>query len=101
MSFFVSKIKSIFGSPAAEKAGSVAVEKSRSIARERLSVILASQRGSEILTGLNREQLQKDVMEVVQRHLNDVQARSPQFQVRQDGDVSMFEMQVEIVPRKR
>ena len=40
MSFFVSKIKSIFGSPAAEKAGSVAVEKSRSIARERLSVIL-------------------------------------------------------------
>jgi len=61
----------------------------------------ASQRGSEILTGLNREQLQKDVMEVVQRHLNDVQARSPQFQVRQDGDVSMFEMQVEIVPRKR
>ena len=53
------------------------------------------------MTGLNREQLQKDVMEVVQRHLNDVQARSPQFQVRQDGDVSMFEMQVEIVPRKR
>jgi septum formation topological specificity factor MinE len=35
------------------------------MARERLSVILASQRGSEILQGVDMVNFQKDVMEVV------------------------------------
>jgi septum formation topological specificity factor MinE len=39
---------------------------SRSVARERLSVILASQRGSDLLEGVDMEALQKDVMDVVQ-----------------------------------
>lgn len=37
----------------------------RSVARERLSVILASQRGSELLQGVDMKALQQDVLEVV------------------------------------
>lgn len=60
---FINKIgKLISGaSPATAAATS-----SRSVARERLSVILASQRGSDLLDGVDMEALQKDVMEVVQ-----------------------------------
>lgn len=60
---FINKIgKLISGSsPAAQSATS-----SRSVARERLSVILASQRGSDLLEGVDMEALQKDVMDVVQ-----------------------------------
>lgn len=37
----------------------------RSVARERLSVILASQRGSEVLQGVDMEVFQQDIMKVV------------------------------------
>ena len=37
----------------------------RSVAKERLSVILASQRGSELLQGVDMEALQQDVLQVV------------------------------------
>jgi septum formation topological specificity factor MinE len=46
--------------------GSAAGSASRSIAKDRLSVILASQRGSELLEGVNVEELQRDVLAVVQ-----------------------------------
>jgi septum formation topological specificity factor MinE len=39
---------------------------SRAIAKDRLSVILASQRGSELLEGVNLEEMQRDVLKVVQ-----------------------------------
>uniref|UniRef100_A0A6V2MVC0 Uncharacterized protein n=1 Tax=Ditylum brightwellii TaxID=49249 RepID=A0A6V2MVC0_9STRA len=64
MSFFT-KIGKFFGGSAAAVAESSAT-KSRSVARDRLSVILASQRGSELLEGVDMELLQRDVMEVVQ-----------------------------------
>lgn len=38
----------------------------RSVAKDRLSVILASQRGSELLANINYEALQKDVLAVVE-----------------------------------
>ena len=38
---------------------------SRSIAKERLSVILASQRNSNLLVGVDLDLLQRDVLEVV------------------------------------
>lgn len=38
----------------------------RAIAKDRLSVILASQRGSELLEGVDLEALQRDVLKVVQ-----------------------------------
>jgi septum formation topological specificity factor MinE len=46
--------------------GSAAGSASRAIAKDRLSVILASQRGSELLEGVNVEELQRDVLAVVQ-----------------------------------
>ena len=56
----------MFGASSATKVASATTTPSRSVARERLSVILASQRGSEILRGVDMEQFQRDVMEVVQ-----------------------------------
>jgi septum formation topological specificity factor MinE len=38
---------------------------SSTIAKDRLSIILASQRGSETLEGVNMEALNRDVLEVV------------------------------------
>lgn len=61
---FLSKISSLFGSSSAATTA-VSSNASRSLARERLSVILASQRGSEILQGVDMVQFQNDVMEVV------------------------------------
>lgn len=64
MSFLNNIGKLISGS--SKKAATVAATSSRSVARERLSVILAAQRGSNLLEGVDMEALQKDVMEVVQ-----------------------------------
>jgi septum formation topological specificity factor MinE len=59
---FLNKIgKLITGSPATSQATA-----SRSVARERLSVILAAQRGSDLLDGVDVEALQRELMEVVQ-----------------------------------
>ena len=64
MSFLSNIGKLISGSSKA--AGTAAATSSRSVARERLSVILAAQRGSNLLEDVDMEALQKDVMEVVQ-----------------------------------
>lgn len=91
---FLSRIKTLF---TATSAPAQATQKgSRTIARERLSVILASQRGSDVLAGVDTEKLQREVMEIVKRHIHVAENRSPQFQVKQEGDVSLFEMQVEL-----
>lgn len=58
---FINKIGHLISGTAPAAATS-----SRSVARERLSVILASQRGSDLLDGVDMEALQKDVMDVVQ-----------------------------------
>jgi septum formation topological specificity factor MinE len=62
MSFLNNIGKLITGTAPSVKAAA----SSRSVARERLSVILASQRGSDLLDGVDMEALQKDVMDVVQ-----------------------------------
>lgn len=58
---FINKIGKIFGTSSATTASA-----SRSVAKERLSVILAAQRGTHLLEGVDMEALQRDVMEVVQ-----------------------------------
>eukprot|EP00956_Cyclotella_meneghiniana_P000754 scaffold816_cov43-Cyclotella_meneghiniana.AAC.4 len=77
-------------------APSAATSSSRSVARERLSVILASQRGSDLLDGVDMEALQKDVMDVVQKHIRAAQARTASFNVKNEGDINLFEMSVEL-----
>eukprot|EP00551_Chaetoceros_affinis_P001740 CAMPEP_0203652770 /NCGR_PEP_ID=MMETSP0088-20131115/30883_1 /ASSEMBLY_ACC=CAM_ASM_001087 /TAXON_ID=426623 /ORGANISM="Chaetoceros affinis, Strain CCMP159" /LENGTH=128 /DNA_ID=CAMNT_0050512425 /DNA_START=135 /DNA_END=521 /DNA_ORIENTATION=+ len=65
-------------------------------AKERLSVILASQRGSELLNGVDMDALQKDVLEVVKRHIAVAQNSPVNCQVKNEGEVNLFEMSVEI-----
>jgi len=48
------------------QAASAATSATRSVAKERLSVILSAQRGSELLEGVNMENLQRDVLAVVE-----------------------------------
>lgn len=62
----------MFANPAAKDAMGSAI-KTRSVAKDRLSVILASQRGTELMAGVDMEALQKDVMVVVQVSLKDVE----------------------------
>ena len=51
------------------QAATVASSTTRAVAKERLSVILASQRGSELLEGVCMEELQRDVLQVVEASL--------------------------------
>ena len=48
------------------KSSAAASTASRAVAKDRLSVILASQRGNELLEGVDMKALQKDVLAVVQ-----------------------------------
>jgi len=91
---FLSKVAKIFG--AATSSTPAAASASRNVARERLSVILASQRGSELLAGVDMDKLQDDVLNVVKRHIEVAQNSPINCQVRVEGDVNLFEVSVEI-----
>lgn len=59
---FIGKIGKLFaGTTVAPSTAS----STRSVAKERLSVILASQRGLELLEGVDVDALKRDVMQVV------------------------------------
>lgn len=59
-------LASLFG----ESAAASGVEKtSKSIAKERLQIILAHQRGSQVLAGVDLQALQAELLECVQRHI--------------------------------
>jgi septum formation topological specificity factor MinE len=62
---FLNNISKLISGTSTTAAKSAATS-SRTVARERLSVILAAQRGSDLLEGVDMEALQRDVMEVVQ-----------------------------------
>ncbi|KAL3794199.1 hypothetical protein HJC23_012906 [Cyclotella cryptica] len=94
MSFLNNIGKLISGTP--KNAATAAATSSRSVARERLSVILAAQRGSNLLEGVDMEALQKDVMEVVQKHIRAAKARTASFNVKSEGEINLFEMSVEL-----
>lgn len=81
-------------------AASAATSSTRSVAKERLSVILASQRGSEMLAGVNMEDLQRDVMEVVEKHIQVAKNKPMKCNLSTEGDVSLFEMSVEVSGRR-
>ena len=59
---FLTNIGKMLGKSAASETRTSA----RSVAKDRLSVILASQRGSELLQGVDMAALQRDVLAVVQ-----------------------------------
>eukprot|EP00978_Attheya_sp_CCMP212_P047012 scaffold421188_cov47-Attheya_sp.AAC.2 len=95
MASFLQKIARMISSTPPSVAAA-AMPKSRNVAKERLSLILASQRGSEVLEKVDIEALQRDVMEVIKRHINVSNDRPAHFNVTADQDVSLFEMSVEL-----
>mmetsp|Transcript_12269 Transcript_12269/g.17674 ORF Transcript_12269/g.17674 Transcript_12269/m.17674 type:complete len:110 (+) Transcript_12269:77-406(+) len=95
----LSKLSTLFGQSSANAVSSATA--SRSVARERLSVILASQRGSEILDNVDMAKFQNDVMEVVRKHIKLAKNEPVSFQVKQEGNVNLFEMQVELDEEKK
>ncbi|KAL7540424.1 hypothetical protein ACHAXR_010096, partial [Thalassiosira sp. AJA248-18] len=90
---FLNKIGKLIAGTSSAPAASVA---SRSVAKERLSVILAAQRGTHLLEGVNMEALQRDVMEVVQKHVRAAKARTASFNIKNEGECQLFEMSVEL-----
>lgn len=60
-------LASLFGD--AEASASSAKTSSKSVAKERLQIILAHQRGSQVLAGVDLQALQKELLECVQRHI--------------------------------
>ncbi|GMI28365.1 hypothetical protein TrRE_jg11300, partial [Triparma retinervis] len=69
---------------------------SGSVAKERLSLIIASQRGSNMLQGVDMTRLQTDVMEIVKRHISVAEGKPVNFQVKSNGGTNLFEIQVEM-----
>eukprot|EP00549_Striatella_unipunctata_P003629 CAMPEP_0118707498 /NCGR_PEP_ID=MMETSP0800-20121206/21253_1 /TAXON_ID=210618 ORGANISM="Striatella unipunctata, Strain CCMP2910" /NCGR_SAMPLE_ID=MMETSP0800 /ASSEMBLY_ACC=CAM_ASM_000638 /LENGTH=109 /DNA_ID=CAMNT_0006610363 /DNA_START=39 /DNA_END=368 /DNA_ORIENTATION=+ len=69
---------------------------SRLVAKDRLRVILATQRGSELLAGVNMDALQTDVLDVVKKHVLIARDRPVNIQFRTEGEVSLMEMSVEL-----
>lgn len=65
MSSLLQRIGKLVGSNTTAQVSATGGGSARSVARERLSVILASQRGSELLQGVDMKALQQDVLEVV------------------------------------
>jgi len=69
---------------------------SGSVAKERLSLIIASQRGSNMLAGVDMGRLQADVMDIVKRHISVAEGKPVNFQVKSNGSTNLFEIQVEM-----
>lgn len=64
-------LASLFGESesAAGAAANASAKTSKSVAKERLQIILAHQRGSQVLAGVDLQALQKELLECVQRHI--------------------------------
>ncbi|KAF1778989.1 hypothetical protein JG687_00011115 [Phytophthora cactorum] len=82
-------LASLFGE--AEKASS-----SKSVAKERLQIILAHQRGSQVLAGVDLAALQKELLECVQRHIKVANGANINIAVKNEGHLDIFEMQVPV-----
>lgn len=82
------------------KQGAASASATRTVAKDRLSLILASQRGSELINGVNMEDLQRDVLQVVERHIKIAQNRPANFTVSSEGDIRLFEISVELASRQ-
>eukprot|EP00585_Thalassiosira_rotula_P012501 CAMPEP_0196132498 /NCGR_PEP_ID=MMETSP0910-20130528/2094_1 /TAXON_ID=49265 /ORGANISM="Thalassiosira rotula, Strain GSO102" /LENGTH=112 /DNA_ID=CAMNT_0041392113 /DNA_START=87 /DNA_END=425 /DNA_ORIENTATION=+ len=93
---FINKIGKFISGGSSLAGPAAAANASRSIAKERLSVILAAQRGTQMLEGVDMEALQRDVMEVVQKHVRAAKARTASFNVKNEGEHQLFEMSVEL-----
>jgi septum formation topological specificity factor MinE len=65
---------------------------SRSVAKERLSLMLVTQRSSAFLDGLDMEAFQAEVATVVQKYMKIAADKNPQIAVKPDGDLDVLEI---------
>ncbi|EQC38933.1 cell division topological specificity factor MinE [Saprolegnia diclina VS20] len=68
----------------------------KTIAKERLQIILAHQRGSQALAGVDLGALQEELLACVQRHIAVAQGEKVNIAVKQEGSMDIFEMQVPV-----
>ncbi|TFJ88390.1 hypothetical protein NSK_000739 [Nannochloropsis salina CCMP1776] len=69
---------------------STSLQSPRNVAKERLSIILAHQRLSDV----NIQQLQADVLACVQKYVKVRPEEAVSIKVKQDGGIDVFEMQI-------
>ncbi|CAH0487624.1 unnamed protein product [Peronospora farinosa] len=69
---------------------------SKSVVKERLQIILAHQRGSQVLTGVDLAALQQELLECVQRHIKVASGANINIAVKNEGQMDIFEMQVPV-----
>ncbi|KAH7473909.1 hypothetical protein PRIC1_015048 [Phytophthora ramorum] len=69
---------------------------SKSVAKERLQIILAHQRGSQVLAGVDLAALQQELLECVQRHIKVASGANINIAVKNEGQLDIFEMQVPV-----
>ncbi|CAM9852183.1 unnamed protein product [Chrysoparadoxa australica] len=67
---------------------------SRQVAKERLTIILAHQRGVNLLSGAEMERLQEEVLGTVKKYISIDPTKPVSISVKSEGDVDVFEMQV-------
>ncbi|TMW60127.1 hypothetical protein Poli38472_000169 [Pythium oligandrum] len=90
-------LSSIFGEAAASPAVKDATQaSSKSVAKERLQIILAHQRGSQVLAGVDLQALQSELLECVQRHIRVANGGNINIAVKHEGQLDIFEMQVPV-----
>ncbi|DBA02807.1 TPA: hypothetical protein N0F65_006597 [Lagenidium giganteum] len=93
-------LASLLGEAGAQEAAKT----SGSVAKERLQIILAHQRGSQVLAGVDLQALQSELLECVQRHIKVANGANINIAVKQEGQLDVFEMQVpvdsETAPRR-
>ncbi|ETV92755.1 cell division topological specificity factor MinE [Aphanomyces invadans] len=71
---------------------------SKNIAKERLQIILAHQRGSQALSGVDLNALQAELLACVQRHIAVADGERVNIAVKHEGSLDIFEMQVPVHP---
>mmetsp|Transcript_39216 Transcript_39216/g.76591 ORF Transcript_39216/g.76591 Transcript_39216/m.76591 type:complete len:106 (+) Transcript_39216:125-442(+) len=98
MSTIFRRIGSIFVDSAAPAAA--AAPSTKSVARERLSVILASQRGSELLKHVDLEAMKAEVLTVVRKHIRLADDRPVSFNVSSQGEVVELQVEVEACQKR-
>ncbi|CAI5734983.1 unnamed protein product [Hyaloperonospora brassicae] len=69
---------------------------SKSVAKERLQIILAHQRGSQVLAGVDLAALQQELLACVQRHIRVATGANINIAVKHEGQLDIFEMQVPV-----
>lgn len=76
--------------------GMVVESSSANVAKERLKLILAHQRGSMALEGVNVSLLQHELLQCIKKHIQVAPEADVRVNVKHDSHFDIFEMQVPV-----